>query len=156
MNTEDINNPANNFPLYKNRNLSEETIKPIDLEDKTQIASGSETVIESIQLQTTGLAILSDDNYGNSAISVVKEIDNYFRYANESGFPKLALQQALYRTIRNRLTALSNINPTKYQDLIFDNKINEKITNFISHENELFSIDNLEEVDQLVTQESDA
>ena len=156
MNTEDINNPANNFPLYKNSNLSEETIKPIELEDKTQIASGSESLIESIQVQTTGLALLSDDNYGNSSVSVMKEIDNYFRYANESGFPKLALQQALYRTIRNRLTTLSNINPTKYQDMIFDNNINEKINNFISHENELFSINNLEEVDQLVTQEQDS
>ena len=123
IDTADLNNPANNFPLYKNENLSQETIK---LEDRTQIAGPSLPLVPA----ETGLREISWETWDQAALGLPNEIDQYFKYANESGFPKAVIQVGLGKVIADRIKKLSWVNPEKYEKLMQDPSMKNKFENF--------------------------
>jgi hypothetical protein len=75
----------------------------------TTVASSSNVKIEDLKpmnVQVTGLSEIRSDNFSESTNNILNEIDHYFKYAESSAFPKLAVQQGLYSVLRKRLLKL--------------------------------------------------
>jgi hypothetical protein len=123
-------------------NSSQATIRPIELEDRTTIASSS----NPIPVQVSGLSKIRSDNFIDSANSVLNEMDQYFKYAETSAYPKIELQQGLYNVITNRLLRLSQVNDEEYNNLINNPIFNQRVEKFINHEKVLFPVDAYNEV----------
>jgi len=105
-------------------------------------------------MHVTGLTEIRHDNFEQSATKIMTEIDHYFDYVNESGFPKLALQQAMYNIIRKRTHKLFEVDNLRYSELLQQNPIfKNKLGNFQDHEREIFP--NYDDVAQAATHEQD-
>jgi hypothetical protein len=145
-----------NPDLYSHDNASQATIKPIEMIDKTPIASTSKIEdINPIQVQVTGLSEIRSDNFEESTTSVMTEIDHYFKTVESNAFPKLVVQQGLYNVLRKRLLRLSEVNGKKYENLTANPILNSRIERFIDHETEIFPSDTYQDVIQATEQEQE-
>jgi hypothetical protein len=90
--------------------------------------------------QLTGLPKITGENTqfiteSNAVLREIKAFDD--RYVNNL-FPTEKLQQGIYNVLRDRLHRLSDSNPIYYQDLIKNDKLNDRIDNFIELEKDIF------------------
>uniref|UniRef100_UPI0031F42C86 hypothetical protein n=1 Tax=Russula emetica TaxID=152958 RepID=UPI0031F42C86 len=86
----------------------------------------------------------------------MSEIDQFIRYQNNSTFPKVAIQVGLYKTLRDRLSKLCDTNLDSYNKLIQDDRINDKINNFIDLEKEIIPTESYDEAALSTIQEQEA
>ena len=97
---------------------------------------------ELIEPDITGLTPITGDDFYTESHNLINEIDTFFRYQDNNTFTptagKLALQVAFYKTIRNRLHALSRYSNDKYGVWTRDETVNKKIATFMDLSGELW------------------
>jgi hypothetical protein len=129
----DLEMESDRINLAKERlalnNSSQTTIKPIELEN--QVASSSEIIT-----YVTGLSEIKANNFYESTNNVLREIDHFLN--QKETFPVLAVQQGLYKLLRERLYKLSEIDPKKYDKLLNNPAFNNRVEQFLEIEKDIF------------------
>jgi hypothetical protein len=121
----------NTSPSIKlEQHLTEDTKgKSIDFNNLTQSEIERRGIL---QQPLTGLENITGNSFELESISLLKEINTYLNYKENSSFPKATIQLGLYNFLRQKLYDLSQTDQLKYNSWIQDNLINEKIKDFIN------------------------
>jgi hypothetical protein len=122
------------------------------VQDDTQIASTSQ--IEPVKAQLSGLSEITSENFEESTEKIMFDMDKLFQYT-ETSFPKLEIQKGLYKLISNKIKKLSEVDSEKYNDLINNSEVFNKLTKFHDLAKELNPSDAYEEVVKATEQEQD-
>jgi hypothetical protein len=139
--------------MYQQDNYSDTTIKPVELEDKTSNKFDIEEKVASssrvqLPIRATGLPEISADNFEESSSSIMREMDQFFRYNDASAFPKAVIQQGIYKVLRERIYKLYDADSKKYDKLLETPEFSKTIEKFIDLEDEIFKNNSYREVDQ--------
>jgi hypothetical protein len=146
----------NNFDSYSNKSIelidqtkrSTPSIeKYLPLDKGKGISEGELSELEisrrALSPQLTGLLPIKENNFEDASNALLAEIEQYNKYYNNSKFPKVELKEGLYNVIRERLLKLSETNNDKYNSLIQNDEVNDKINSFIKLEKDVFKYEDV-------------
>jgi hypothetical protein len=89
--------------------------------------------------QMTGLRDITGKSFKDESAAVLSEIDTFIKYQENSSFPKPEIQKGIYNLLRERLLKLYEFTPNQYTFWTEDNKVNNKIENFLNLESEILN-----------------